>query len=270
MDLQNFLLHHKYNKREKRLEAVTQKQARLLSILRQYANLNDTKPTKATNREKFSQLKKLHSLYTFKITANKSQQQQQQQQQRSSNDEVNEKCKHGWRQRSEAVFPHHIREKSEKRNKMIMLGNTYSMHNKLPSESQNQSINGSATKPSKRSSFELKQEMLQRSRDLGNHFSSLYSRRHPNTPKSNVNVTDDDFERYERLMLKKNDAEKLYRSYVRYGRKPSDNFSLNYSRLIDEICRMEVTLNLDYRVCESGLYSFFYRKYFLFLIVAKY
>lgn len=69
-----------------------------------------------------------------------------------------------------------------------------------------------------------------------------------------IDVTIDEFERYERLIVKKTEIEEIYLTMMQNRETPSKVFVRRYSKLIDAICRLEKSLEINDRISDGNEY----------------
>lgn len=204
--LLNYQLFQKISLKDAKLRAVEMRNDSIIDILRRKKEklAKKSKPMKSS-AEKFDELKQRQSAYTFKLRDGKKQK-----------CEAAETFKHGWRVRSESRLPERVKELSQRRSKMIVIGNSHSLSNKTSPrpatcrESDN-----------RKSLVEMRQEMLIRSKQLGNRFSHAFV----NRQKASTNKHK--FDCNHRLMSCKLEAEQV----VQHVNNPPELFRENYTKL---------------------------------------
>lgn len=150
MDVQNLLLLQKFSKKEKKLKAIEKRQASLLSLLkREYEALKVLNKTpRVTKDDKLMRFRSLRSQYTFKI---------------ENSNYIDEQLKKDTIKHSLHKSLQNKRELNERRNKMILAGNSFSQNNKKSiSEQSIRKVSSTM------SQLQMKREMLARRNEFGN------------------------------------------------------------------------------------------------------
>lgn len=156
----NYQLLREFSLKDAKLRTVEKRNDSIISILkRRKEKLEKRLKPKKSSTEKFFELKQRQSAYTFKLPDVK-------QQKCVQNYET---FKHGWRVGSELRLPARVKELSQRRSKMIVIGNSHSLNNKTSSGSAPATCKESDKH--KMSPVEMRQEMLMKSKQLGNRFS---------------------------------------------------------------------------------------------------
>lgn len=177
-------------------------------------------------------LKKLRSDYTFKLP-----------EKAARDPQPLETFKHGWKVKSEMQIPQRVKELTEKRSKMILVGNAFSVNNKAPSET---TVTGRKVSKSK-SLLDTKREITLKGKEMGNRYSQNFMSRHMT---SDANPVD----RYHSLMTRKTNVDKNNQKCVRSGNKPSESFSKPLQTLIDDFSRYEEDCAADgnFNICHES------------------
>ncbi|KAL7028053.1 hypothetical protein ACKWTF_005708 [Chironomus riparius] len=230
MDVQNFRMLQNLKFKEQKLEEKLYKQKSILQRLRmEYESLKNDKEVNTTPVEKLKQKKNLRSIYTFKLPASK----------QKSDFEKPDRFRNGWIQRPLTELPHKIQELNMQRNRMIELGNSYSENNKnCPLTTK--------TIRNVKSQHEMKYEMLNRAKLLGNHYSFHFRQHHPlKVYKKSI----DGYKKHERLINEKNEMEECFKS----GEELPQIFPQKYLHVLNEIYRLEEELNLNHQFSDGNV-----------------
>lgn len=216
MEVQNSTLPGSYTYRDDGLRRLERKQSSSIKILKQDCKRLDENEAKDLALQKVLKLKQARRDYTFKLPATCKKQP-------PCDKEI---FKNGWRVGNESEIPEQAREKMKQRSQMILVGNVYSMKNKM----------GRSDKMSRsKSADEVKKEMIVKSKELLNHYSQAFMK-----TRLNSNNFVNDLDRYHRLLLKKDRIEQDHQS----GRTIPDLLPINYSNVIVEISKAEKNLNI--------------------------
>ncbi|XP_070506805.1 putative leucine-rich repeat-containing protein DDB_G0290503 [Chironomus tepperi] len=230
MDVQNFRMLQNFKFKEQKVEEKLNKQKSILQKLRmEYESLKRNDEMKTTSTEKLKQKKNLRSIYTFKLPVSK---------QKNKTDIVTpERLRNGWIQRPLSELPLKTQNLNRQRSRMIELGNSYSDNNRRYSSTTN-------TTRSVRTQHEMKREMLNRAKLLGNHYSFRFRQHHPlKVCKKSI----DSYKKHEQLIKQKNEMEEIFRN----GKDVPQIFPHKYSQLLNEIYRLEEELNLNHQFSDD-------------------
>jgi hypothetical protein len=199
--------------------------------------LKKDEDVKTTSADKLKQRKNLRSIYTFKLPKIK----------QKNKDDITtpEITRNGWIQRPLTELPHKIQTLNNQRSRMIEMGNSYSENNrKCPL----------ATKTIRRpkTQHEMKYEMWNRAKLLGNHYSFRFRQHHqPKVYKKSI----DSYKKHEHLINQKNDIEEFFKS----GLKVPQLLPNKYLHVLNEIYRLEEELNLNHKFSDGKYLKFYLR-----------
>lgn len=238
MDLQNFRMLQNFKYKEQKLTETLNKQKSILHQLRmEYESLKKDKDVKTTPADRLKQKKNLRSIYTFKLPMRK--------QKNKDGIETPERSRNGWIQRPLTELPHKIQSLNMQRSRMIELGNLYSENNrKCPLVTK--------TNRSVKTQHEMKYDMLNRAKLLGNHYSFRFRQHHqPKVYKKSI----DSYKKHEHLINQKNEMEELFRS----GVEVPQIFPQRYLHVLNEIYRLEEELNLNHQFSDGKYLKFYLR-----------
>lgn len=201
MEVQNYKLYQ----REGKLREMEEKEESFISILRREGDKIALNPeSKLCPHQKLSRRKQVEANYTLKLPKSES---------KRSKIELGEEK---------------ITEKKQLRIKMIAAGNSFSKKNK--------SLLAPVELPKQKTSLESKQNLLTKAKELGNRYSKTLNRR-DKFHRNHLKVAD--LNRLRGLLAKKLEAENFYEVNRKLGQKVSDAFVAKYSKVVEEIMRLE-------------------------------
>jgi hypothetical protein len=206
------------------LRSLERKQGSIINVLRrEYDKITRMPETKLSAYQLLWRKKQVEANYTLKLPESD-----------RTEMEAEKVYRNGWR-----VTP--IKQATEKKNlrmKMIEVGNSFSRMNRSSSISI-------AEVPKQRNAFNFKQEMLAKAKILGNQYSKIFNKR-DKFQRSFLAV--DELDRYHRLLAQKQEAEKFYEINKKYGRKVGNSFVGEYSKLYEEILRLNKLLKFQFHL----------------------
>lgn len=223
MELQNYKLLQDYALEEEKLRQREDRNRSMINILKRECEKTGGKTRPKTSPEKLLKKKSLQKEFTFKLPEKSK---------KSSSEDTQESFRYGWKVSSKSHIPEKVKELNQRRSKMLLLGNYYSMINKTTSETKL----SSQRFEKQQSMTEMKHEMLSKAKELGNRNSHAWIQRRQLA--ANV-ITAEEVNRYESLMTEIQEAELHYRKCLQSRTKPSQSFSENFEKLKIEVARLK-------------------------------
>lgn len=233
MDRRNSKLQKGRQFQDDKLRSLEKKQASVISILRLECEKLETKTRQISPAQKSWRMRQLRTEYTFKLQRSST----------ASSATSDETFKYGWRVRSATKLPERTKEMSQRRSQMLQFGNFHSMNNKAASGKA--AYNGLST-TKERSIASGKKEMMNKARELGNHYSKIFRK-----PQKSSTTFVTELDRYHRLLAKKKDLERRHRLNCIRQELTSPPLAATYVKTLEDIRRLEEDLRLKNRV-EDG------------------
>lgn len=237
MDFQNFKLKN-FSLKDEKLQLIEQKQASIIGTMkRECEKLSQMKNHASSPAQKLWWKKQIQNKYTFQLPESAKSLSRI-----LKESTLKETFKNGWKNKTESKSSPQCKEIAQRRTKMILAGNSFSLNNLRRSETPQ--LNKKVCQTS--SMAEIKQKMIIKSRQLGNHYTQVFMQSQKSPSRF---ITVDELDRYHRLISKKQEIEKNHRKLMRTGAEFPVSNSMKYSKLSEEIRRLEKILRVKNRSC---------------------
>lgn len=237
MDRQNSKLQKGRQFRDDKLRSLEKKQASIISILRLECEKLEAKNRKISPTQKSWRMRQLRTEYTFKLPLAK-------RSTTTNSATSDETFKYGWRVSSATKLPERTKEMSQRRSQMLQFGNFHSMNNKAAS---GKAAYDGPSMTKERSIASDKKEMMNKARELGNHYSKIFRK-----PQKTLTTFVSELDRYHRLFAKKKDLERRHRLNIIRQELTSPPLAAKYVKTLDDIRSLEEDLRLKNRVQDGG------------------